>query len=514
SLERVDGGERVAERYQRLLEIAAGLIEAVETDQLLSRILDAALEMTEAERGLVLLRDEGTGALDIRQASTSMDPATCRDALAYSDGIVSGTIQKGRTLLCADAAAEPGFREHESVVGLGILSLLCIPLRAGHEGRIVGTLYLDNRNTRGVFTPQDVSFLEGLAGMASLAISRLRRMDGLRRENIALRQEAHQRYQFPEVIGNSPGMQQLFLRIRQLLVDTSTVLITGETGTGKEVVARAIHFNGPRKSDPFLALDCAALSESLLESELFGHVRGAFTNAYEDKPGLFEAAGSGTVLLDDIGQMSPAVQSKLLRVLQEREVRRVGAVRTTDVRARILCATNEDLREKVRSRTFREDLYYRISVIPLEIPPLRDRREDIPLLAGHFLRRFCREKDKRVSLGEAALDLLCRHDWPGNVRQLEHEIEKIVVFAEDGETILPEDLSEEIRVAAGDCAPGGPAQSPSAPRSLRSTMASYERYVLRQALALEGGNISRAAKRLGLTRQGLQQKMKRLALRP
>lgn len=509
-LEGEGGNAPLAARYERLVEISAGLMEAVETDQLLGRILDAALEMTEAERGLVLLRDEATGELEIRKSSASVDPATCRDALAYSQGIVDGTIRDGHTLFSADASAESRFQEHQSVADLGILSLVCAPLRAGRQGRAVGTLYLDNRSSRGVFTPQDVSFLEALAGIASLAVANLRQLDGLRRENVTLRHAAQRRYQFPELIGSGPKMQELFLRIHQLLADESTVLIMGATGTGKELVARAIHFNGPRRNDPFLALNCAAFSESLLESELFGHMRGAFTNAYADKPGLFEAAGNGTVFLDDIAETSPALQSKLLRVLQEREVRRVGAIQSTPVHARILCATNQDLRERVQRGTFREDLYYRVSVIPLSIPPLRERREDIALLAAHFLRGFCKEKRKQVTIGDAALDLLCRFDWPGNVRQLEHEIEKAVVFADDGGTILPQDLSEDLRVAAGESS--GDEAEQGAPRSLRRAMVSYERYLTSQALEFEGGNITRAAKRLGLTRQGLQQKMKRLGL--
>ena len=421
---------------------------------------------------------------------------------------MDGAIRGGQTLLSADATGDERFQSHQSVVDLGILSLVCVPLRAGFSDRIVGSLYLDNRRSRGVFTPQDVGFLEGLAGIASLALSHLRTLDGLREENVTLRREVRRRYQFPEIIGDSSPMQDLFFRIRQLLEDDSTVLIMGETGTGKEVVARAIHFNGPRRDHPFLGLNCAALSETLLESELFGHARGAFTNAYEDKPGLLEAAGEGTVLLDDVGQTSPAVQSKLLRVLQEREVRRVGAVQSIPVRARILCSTNENLREKADHGGFREDLYYRLSVIPLEVPPLRDRRADIPLLAGHFLQRFCREKGKRVLLGEAALDLLGRYDWPGNVRQLEHEVERLVVFAPEGATVLPHDLSEEIRLAAGYTT-----DEAAAPRSLRGALAGYERFLVQQALDLEGGNVTRAAERLGLTRQGLQQKIKRLGLR-
>jgi transcriptional regulator with PAS, ATPase and Fis domain len=229
-------------------------------------------------------------------------------------------------------------------------------------------------------------------------------------------------------------------------------------------------------------------------------------------PGLLEAAGEGTVLLDDINQMSPQMQSKVLRVLQEREVRRVGGVQTLPVAARILCATNEDLRAMVQSGTFRQDLYYRISVIPLRLPPLRERQEDVPALAACFLQRFCREKQRQVILGDAALDLLCRFDWPGNIRQLENEIERAVVFAEEGGTIQPEDLSEEIRITAGEPTGDQAAEDRSKRRSLTKRLASYERYLVLQALAAEDGNVSRTARRLGMTRQGLQQKLKRLGL--
>ncbi len=508
----VEAGATVA-RYQHLVEIAASLLSAGEIDQLLERILSAAIEMTQAERGLILLRGEATGELAIRAASAAIDAATREDALAYSRGVIDGTIRDGRTLLCDDAAADARFRDQRSVIDLGILSLLCVPLRAGREGRIVGTLYLDNRTTRGIFTPQDVGFMEGLAGIASLALAQLRTVEGLRRENVDLRRAVRRRFRFPELVGDSAPMQDLFLRIRQLLDDDSTVLITGETGTGKEMVARAIHFNGPRRKEPFLALNCAALSENLLESELFGHVRGAFTGAHADKPGLLEVAGAGTVLLDDVDQLGPAVQSKLLRVLQERELRRVGGVATVPVRARVLCAANRDLRRLAERGAFRQDLYYRISVIPLQVPPLRDRREDIPLLVAHFLKRFNAEKGRRVTIGDAALDLLARHDWPGNVRQLEHEIERLVVFAEEGDALRPENLSEEIRAVATETPAAGTGESGAAPaRTLQSTLKSYERFLVQQALDRERGNVTRAAQQLGMTRQGLQQKMKRLGL--
>jgi transcriptional regulator with PAS, ATPase and Fis domain len=285
---------------------------------------------------------------------------------------------------------------------------------------------------------------------------------------------------------------------RKVLDGETTVLLLGETGTGKELFARLIHDNGPRQARPFVAQNCGALPESLLESELFGHARGAFTGATAERKGLFEEADGGTIFLDEVGEMSPAVQLRLLRVLQEGEVRRVGASGVRRVDCRVIAATNADLEAEVRAGRFRKDLYYRLNVFPIELPALRERVEDIPALAEHFLRRY-RERARRAvpGLSAEAMRCLCAYPFPGNVRELENEIERALTLAEDGRPIGPEHLSERLRQAA-------PAPAP----TLNEAIEQLKRRMIEDALR-ECGSKTRAAERLGLTRQSLQQMLRR-----
>ena len=263
----------------------------------------------------------------------------------------------------------------------------------------------------------------------------------LSQENTYLRQEEALRYSFDEILGQSPKMQAVFHRIRTVAPTNSTVLIEGESGTGKELIARAVHQNSKRSSKPFVKVNCAALAEGLLESELFGHEKGAFTNAIKQKAGRFEIADTGTLFLDEIGELSPATQVKLLRVLQEREFERVGGTRTISVDVRLVAATNRNLPARIAEGAFREDLYYRLNVVPIEVPPVRDRREDIPLLVAHFLFKYNAEIGKKISeIHPSAMDLLTSHPWFGNVRELENAIERAVVLAE-GDTITANDLA-------------------------------------------------------------------------
>jgi transcriptional regulator with GAF, ATPase, and Fis domain len=300
--------------------------------------------------------------------------------------------------------------------------------------------------------------------------------------------------------------------MEKILHTDSTVLILGASGTGKELVARAIHFNGPRKEKPFIAINCGAIPADLLESELFGHVRGAFTGAIADKPGKFELANDGTIFLDEIGTMPLHLQMKLLRVLQEQEIERVGGTRRIKLNVRVISATNADLAEQVRAGRFREDLFSRLNVIPIRLPQLSERREDIPLLARHFLRRICSEMRRPLmTLTPAALRALETYAWPGNVREMENVIERTVALT-DGEVIDRQDLPPQFSGSGGDSdllpVPSVPAEGISLP----DTIDAIERTMIRQALDLSGGVKSRAAALLGLNRTTLVEKIKRLGL--
>ncbi|MCP5043661.1 MAG: sigma-54-dependent Fis family transcriptional regulator [bacterium] len=334
----------------------------------------------------------------------------------------------------------------------------------------------------------------------------------LRAENLYLRQEVERRYSFDGIIGDSPAMQTVFEIMKKVAETDATVLITGETGTGKELVARAIHYSGARKDQHFVAQNCAALPDTLLESELFGHRRGAFTGASADKKGLFEVADRGTIFLDEIGETEPGMQVRLLRVLQEGEIRPIGSSDTLEVDVRVLAATNRDLERSVKEERFREDLFYRLRVVEIHVPPLRERRSDIPVLAHFFLEKANERIQRRLrGFGNAAMDLLTSYVWKGNVRELENEIERVVVLAGDEEQVSVDMLSGHIR--------GGVALPSAAPESdqtieawnLNHAVDNMKRRMIVTAIR-DTGSKTRAAERLGIPRQSLQKMMKRLGL--
>ncbi|MBI5197634.1 MAG: sigma-54-dependent Fis family transcriptional regulator [Nitrospirae bacterium] len=323
----------------------------------------------------------------------------------------------------------------------------------------------------------------------------------------ALRSQLQERYQFRNLIGKSKGMQEVYRLIARVADTDSTVLLEGETGTGKELAARAIHYSGQRKPGPFIAVSCAAFPEGLLESELFGHERGAFTGAVSEKKGDFELADGGTLFLDEIGSASPAAQAELLRVLQDKVFRRIGGTRNIQVDVRVIAATNQDLQQLVTQGRFRQDLFYRLHVIPIQLPPLRDRREDIPYLVEHFLRKFTPASGGKVMAPET-LQVLYQHDWPGNVRELENLVERLVVTC-DRDLISPEYLPAEIRrdpQGISDCIPQIPESG--------VTLDQMEEGLIRKTLEKTGGNRNMAASLLGVSRKVLWRKMKRYRMFP
>ena len=323
-------------------------------------------------------------------------------------------------------------------------------------------------------------------------------------ENTLLQQAAKRQYHFGNIIGQSPAMKEVFRLMEKVIPTDTTVLILGETGTGKELIARAIHYNGPRKDRLFVAQNCGAMPDNLLESELFGHVKGAFTGATSDKKGLFEIADGGTIFLDEISDTSPAMQQRLLRVLQEGEIHPVGSEKTIKVNVRVISAANRDLQEAIEAGTFRKDLYYRLNVFPIRIPPLRERREDIPLLANHFLVKYGKKIGKEnLRISEAAMAKLLSEDYPGNVRQLENMIERAVTLVDDHGVITPELLSSQINI--NPIAIGNSSDQP----TLKDVTENIEAYMIREALKANHGNITKTAEALGLSRLGLHKKMQR-----
>jgi len=351
--------------------------------------------------------------------------------------------------------------------------------------------------------PFDVEELKLIVARALEKLDLLRENETLKNENEALLRGQHERGRLDRIIGHSDRMQAVYQMIETVAQVQSTILITGESGTGKEMVARAVHNLGPRAGKPFMPINCGAFTETLLESELFGYVRGAFTGATANRKGLFEAASGGTLFLDEIGEMSPTMQVKLLRVLQERRVRPVGAHEELVVDARVIAATNRDLAQMVKQGTFREDLFYRVSVIPIELPPLRERREDIPDLVAHFVEKFSQQTGRALHVSDRALELLERYAWPGNVRELEHTIERAVALLRT-DTITPESLPQSVtnynpaRVSPSDLA------LPEEGLNLVAHLEHLEKSLVLEALRRTGGNQTKAAEILHLSVRSLR----------
>jgi DNA-binding NtrC family response regulator len=331
----------------------------------------------------------------------------------------------------------------------------------------------------------------------------------LKAENRALQSELRTKYRFENIIGHSGALRSVLDLVAKVARTDSTVLITGENGTGKELIARAIHYNSRRVERRLVTVNCGAIPEELLESELFGHVRGAFTNAINSREGRFALANGGTIFLDEIGDMSPNLQVKLLRVLQERTFEPVGSSKTESVNVRVIAATNQDLDLAIREKRFREDLFFRLNVIPIEVPPLRERREDIPLLVLHFLEVLNQERGTKIeSISDAALEVLCGYDWPGNVRELENLMERVTVLRGGGDLDV-DDLPASMRRKPPPSFDTGPAQGDG---DFRAAVDAFQRELIREALARTGGNKKEAAELLGLNRTTLIEKIKKLGL--
>jgi len=331
-------------------------------------------------------------------------------------------------------------------------------------------------------------------------------------ENLLLKQQLKGKYRFENLIGTSPRMQEVFSMMEKVLDNDSTVLIQGESGTGKELVAKAIHYNGPRKDKPFVAINCAAIPNELLESELFGHVKGAFTGAVANRAGKFELANTGTIFLDEIGSMSAYLQGKILRILQEKEYERVGGGKPTKVDVRIISATNVDLEKAVKAGEFRDDLFYRLNVIPIHLPPLRDREEDLPLLVAHFIKKYNEKTKKDIKgLASGVMDYMLSYKWPGNVRELENVIERAVALT-DGEYIDVAAMPTSIAPASGSGSTTFTPRIPDRGTDLDVELGRFEAAIIMTALKKAGGVKSKAAELLNLKRTTLIEKMKRLKI--
>ncbi|HSA58592.1 MAG TPA: sigma 54-interacting transcriptional regulator [bacterium] len=520
----------------KLLETNKALVALGQKQKMLDFTLDEAIRLSGAERGFVVFQDRA-GGFEIA-AARSFDREDLKKAHEkFSVTVLKRVMETGEPLLSMEAAEDARLKAAESVMKMKLRSILCVPiLKAGVP---LGALYLDNRFTEGAFQEHQVRLVTLFADQAALALAAIdsletserhaRELEALQRQlavaNEALqdrlaategeRDQARQTLEgfgaapgaaafskgFEGMIGHSKAIREIQKTILRLKDAEPSVSIYGESGTGKELVARAIHRNSRRREKPFLAINCAAFSEQLLDSELFGHVRGAFTGADRDRRGLFEEADGGTVFLDEIGETTPAMQAKLLRVLQEGEIRPVGSSKSRKVGVRVVCASNKDLQKMVREGGFREDLYYRLVVVRMNLPPLRERREDIPDLVRHFLKNNALGLPPEfVSIDDGALKLLCDYDWPGNVRELQNELTRCLALGKGHVTaglLSPEILSlpqEKGLILEG--------------QGLEGNLKALEKRLVMKALEDAKGNKRQAAEALGVSRVTLYQKMR------
>jgi len=425
-------------------------------------------------------------------------------------GVAGWVLQNNKPVLISDASKDDRILKEFSIdKEFPTRSMICVPLRTPKA--IIGVLYAINK-LEGSFTAKDSQLMEIMSVTLAMAIENAKNYgvlkqyaNSLEEQNRRLMSEVQQRFKVQGLIASSSSMRRLFALMEKVIDVTTTILIQGETGTGKELIAKVIHYNGPLKDKPFVAENCGALSESLLESELFGHVKGAFTGAVSDKKGLFEMADGGTILLDEIGEMPPSMQVKLLRVLQEGQFRPVGASHFINVNVRIIACTNSNLDEEMAKGNFREDLYYRVNVFPITIPPLRERKEDIPILAAHFLKEFAKKfKRPLPRLTSKALELMSSYNWPGNVRELQNEMERALTLAGSDKEISEQYLSKKIFDSVDNTV-----SVLNRSGTLQEVTEGIEIQMVREALETSGGNRSHASSLLGITRQGLLNKIKR-----
>ncbi|MBN2103035.1 sigma 54-interacting transcriptional regulator [bacterium] len=416
--------------YKQLFEFGKRLLTEKDVNRLLTVAMDMAIEISGAERGWIILCNEANQDIRFQTARNLQKTDIENPEFETSRTIIDKVRAQGKPVCLQNALDDSAFKESKSIESLKVLSVICLPLI--RDNRIFGVVYLDNRKITGVFKPDIFDFIQEFTNfVATAAFSALERQE-LQNQISDLEKELRGKYRFDHIIGQHPKILEILQMVSQVADTPATVLIQGESGTGKELIARALHHNSSRKEKPFIAVNCAALPEQLLESELFGHVKGAFTGAVKDRPGWFEKADCSTIFLDEINDMSSALQARLLRVLQTGDYSRVGSSEIQHCDVRVVAATSKDIQKMIKEGLFREELYYRLNVINLWLPPLRDRKSDIPLLVQHFLNLYKDKYNKPdLKFSPQAEMLLMNYDFPGNIRELENMIQRTVILTKD-----------------------------------------------------------------------------------
>ncbi len=517
-----DPANTAALEVQALYNIVKLISTAVHLDTALSSMLKVLHDTLRMERATLALLDESGRHLTIRASYGLSVTEEQRGVYGLDEGIYGQVFSTGSPFVVPDVHSEPLFLNRtgaRSKISKKTISFIGVPVLLA--GVPVGVLSVDRLFGSEISFEEDVRFLTVLAALIAqfLSLNRAIRQDReqLVQENLSLKEKLHGRYHRHQIIGQSKAMQEVYWSIERVAPSSATVLLLGESGTGKELVARAVHDASLRKNEAFIKVNCAALPENLLESELFGHEKGAFTGAVVTRIGRFEQADRGTIFLDEIGELPLLLQSKLLRVLQEQQFERLGAARTQSVDVRIIAATNVSLDRAVTLGTFRNDLYYRLNVVPINLPPLRNRRDDIPVLLDHFLRSSNKRNEKNLRMSREFLDFLTDYDWPGNVRELQNLVERMVILA-NSDVLRVEDLPEYmVNPESGQIPPAMETILPQSPAaallsSTRKSLKDLEREQVESALIRNGWVQSRAARELGLTQRQMGYRMKKFEL--
>jgi Nif-specific regulatory protein len=476
--------------FESLYEFTEILNSANRQENLIEDTIDIVIKVINAERGLFVRYFDSTDSFSIITAR-KISNESITDLHQFSSGILQKVIKEKKPLLYHDVMSDPNLSQFESVQIHRIKSVIGVPII--REEKVWGIIIADSQLDRREFTEENLLFLSFFSNLVSLALDRIIKLEELEKENQILLNRLQSTETVPEMIGISQIMRSLAQLIHKVAQTEATVLITGESGTGKEVAAKAIHQLSKRKDKPFLAQFCGSIPDNLLESELFGYKRGAFTGANADKQGLLEAADGGTFFLDEIADISPALQAKLLRVLENREIIRLGDVKVKKIDVRILAATNKDLQQLVKEGTFREDLFYRLNVFPIKMPPLRERREDIPILSNHFIQRIGK---RSIAIDSTAVKKLEGYYWPGNIRQLMNVIQRALILC-DADKILSDNIILEDEKNL---------------ENFNGTLGEFEVLLLKKRLEQFNGNRTLTAKSLDVSVRWIQLKLKELGI--
>ena len=470
--------QQALEAMERLEGFSQRLSGIYDIDKLLDALMDDVIGLSQADKGFLILLADGEPV--VRVARNIERQTLDAGQVAFSDSIVQKVLQSRRAVIVSDALHDREFSGSTSIINLRLCSVMCVPMLA--RGAMLGLLYVGNDNIVNLFRPYQLDTLRVFASQAALIISNALLVNELEVDRKRLKQDLEDR-RFGEIIGACESMRAIYSKVDKVAKTDINVLIGGETGTGKELIAKEIHKRSARHKGPFVTINCGAIPENLLESELFGHIRGAFTGAIATTVGKFEAATGGTLFLDEVGEMPMSLQVKLLRAIQEKQINRVGETRARDVDIRIVAATNRELSAEVKAGNFREDLYYRLNVVRIVLPPLKDRGDDVVLIARYLLQRYAKEFGSRVKgfTAEAVRELM-RYEWPGNIRELENRIKKAIVFT-DGALITADNLDFD-------------ASELKAILSLADAKDRFQREYINEVLRLNGGNRTKTARDL------------------